>query len=97
VGLRNERISALTGKPLRELLHVDDLPRDVVFCRDRYDGYDHINCGAGSSISIAGLAELVARVVGYSGKIVFDTSKPERTPRKLMDSAGLPRSAGSLK
>lgn len=74
-----------TGKPLRELLHVDDLARAVVFCLDRYDAYGHINCGAGSDISIAGLAELVARVVGYRGKIVFDTTKPDGTPRKLIE------------
>lgn len=76
-----------TGKPLRELLHVDDLARGVVLCLDRYDAHDHINCGAGSEISIAGLAEIVARVVGYRGKIAFDTSKPDGTPRKLMDSS----------
>ena len=76
-----------TGTPLRELLHVDDLARAVVFCLDRYDGYEHINCGAGSDVSIAGLAGLVARVVGYRGKIAFDPSKPDGTPRKLLDSS----------
>lgn len=76
-----------TGTPLRELLHVDDLARAVVFCLDRYDAYEHINCGAGSDISIAGLAELVARVVGYRGTIAFDPSKPDGTPRKLLDSS----------
>jgi GDP-L-fucose synthase len=76
-----------TGTPLRELLHVDDLARAVVFCLDHYDAYEHINCGAGSDISIADLAELVARVVGYRGKIAFDPSKPDGTPRKLLDSS----------
>jgi GDP-L-fucose synthase len=76
-----------TGKPLREFLHVDDLARAAVFCLDQYDGYDHINCGAGNDISIAELADLIARVVGYRGKIVFDTAKPDGTPRKLMDSS----------
>jgi GDP-L-fucose synthase len=76
-----------TGKPLREFLHVDDLARAAVFCLDHYDGYDHINCGAGTDISIADLADLIARVVGYRGKIVFDTTKPDGTPRKLMDSS----------
>lgn len=76
-----------TGTPLRELLHVDDLARAVVFCLDRYDAYEHINCGAGSDISIAGLAELVARIVGYRGTIAFDPSKPDGTPRKLLDSS----------
>ena len=76
-----------TGKPLREFLHVDDLAAAAVFCLDHYDGYDHINCGAGSDISIADLADLIARVVGYRGKIVFDTAKPDGTPRKLLDSS----------
>src|ERR1700683_1744231 len=76
-----------TGTPLREFMHVDDLARAAVFCLDHYDGYDHINCGAGSDISIADLADLIARVVGYRGKIVFDTTKPDGTPRKLMDSS----------
>ena len=74
-----------TGSPLREFLHVDDLARAVVFCLDNYDEHEHINCGAGSEISIRELAELVARVVGFQGKIVFDTTKPDGTPRKLMD------------
>jgi GDP-L-fucose synthase len=75
-----------TGTPLREFLHVDDLARGVVFCLDNYDGYEHINCGAGSEITIRGLAETVQRAVGFSGELVFDTSKPDGTPRKLMDS-----------
>jgi GDP-L-fucose synthase len=76
-----------TGKPLRELLHVDDLARAVVLCLDRYDAHDHINCGAGREISIASLAQIIARVVGYRGKIAFDTSKPDGTLRKLLDSS----------
>ena len=74
---------------LREFLHVDDLATAAAFCLDHYDGYDHINCGAGSDISIADLAELIARIVGYRGKIVFDTTKPDGTPRKLLDSSRL--------
>jgi GDP-L-fucose synthase len=76
-----------TGAPLREFLHVDDLARAVAFLLDTYDGYEHINCGAGSDVSIAALAEIIARVVDYKGKIVFDPSKPDGTPRKLMDSS----------
>ena len=76
-----------TGKPLREFLHVDDLARAVVFLLDKYDGYEHINCGAGGDISIAALADIIAGVVEYRGKIVFDPSKPDGTPRKLMDSS----------
>ena len=76
-----------TGTPLREFLHVDDLARAVVFCLDRYDEYEHINCGFGSEVPIRTLAEIVARVVGYRGKVVFDATKPDGTPRKLMDSS----------
>jgi len=76
-----------TGKPLREFLHVDDLAGAVVFLLDNYDGHEHINCGAGSDVSIAALAEIIARVVDYRGKIVFDPTKPDGTPRKLMDSS----------
>lgn len=76
-----------TGSPMREFLHVDDLARGVVFCMDQYDGYEHINCGAGSEIAIRDLAELIACAVGFTGNIVFDSSKPDGTPRKLMDSS----------
>jgi GDP-L-fucose synthase len=75
-----------TGKPLREFLHVDDLAKAVSFCIDHYDEYEHINCGAGSDLSIAQLAGMIARVVGYRGQIAFDPTKPDGTPRKLMDS-----------
>jgi GDP-L-fucose synthase len=78
-----------TGKPLREFLHVDDLARAVAFLLDKYDGYEHINCGAGSDVSIAALAEIIAGVVDYRGKIVFDPTKPDGTPRKLMDVSRL--------
>jgi len=87
---KEERGAAIvwgTGTPLREFLHVDDLARGVVFCLDNYDEFEHINCGAGSEISIRGLAEAVAHAVGFSGEIVFDTTKPDGTPRKLMDSS----------
>jgi GDP-L-fucose synthase len=76
-----------TGMPLREFLHVDDLARGVVFCHDNYDEYEHINCGAGFDVTIRELAETVGRVVGFEGKLVFDTSKPDGTPRKIMDSS----------
>ncbi|MBL1256090.1 GDP-L-fucose synthase [Methylocystis sp. Sn-Cys] len=76
-----------TGSPMREFLHVDDLAKGVVFCMDHYDGYEHINCGAGSEIAIRDLAELIACAVGFTGNIVFDSSKPDGTPRKLMDSS----------
>jgi GDP-L-fucose synthase len=84
---RSEVVVWGTGKPLREFLHVDDLAKAVVFCLDQYDQYEHINCGAGTEVSIRTLAEIVARVVGYRGKIVFDATKPDGTPRKFMDSS----------
>ena len=84
---RHEVVVWGTGGPLREFLHVDDLARAVVFCLDRYDDYEHINCGAGSEVSIRDLAEIVARVVDYQGNITFDPTKPDGTPRKLMDSS----------
>ncbi|PWB93115.1 GDP-L-fucose synthase [Methylosinus sporium] len=86
---RDEVVVWGTGTPLREFLHVDDLARGVVFCLDNYDGYEHINCGAGSEVTIRELAETVQRVVGFSGRLVFDTTKPDGTPRKLMDSSRL--------
>ena len=87
VNARKEVVVWGTGTPLREFLHVDDLARAAVFCLDNYDEYEHINCGAGSEVSIKRLAEIVARVIGYTGNIVFDTTKPDGTPRKLMDSS----------
>jgi GDP-L-fucose synthase len=87
--LANERTVTVwgSGAPLREFLHVDDLAAGVVHCMDVYDDAQHINCGAGDEISIAGLAELVRKVVGFEGELVFDRSKPDGTPRKLMDSS----------
>ena len=76
-----------SGTPLREFLHVDDLARGVVFCMDHYDGYEHINCGAGGDVTIAELARLVKEAVGFAGEIVMDATKPDGTPRKLMDSS----------
>ncbi len=86
-GAHHEVVVWGTGTPLREFLHVDDLARGVVFCLDNYDEYDHINCGAGFEVSIRDLARIIASIVGYSGRIVFDTTKPDGTPRKLMDSS----------
>lgn len=76
-----------TGAPLREFMHVDDLARGVVCCLDYYDEYEHINCGPGLDHTIRDIAETIARVVGYEGSLVFDTRKPDGTPRKIMDSS----------
>jgi GDP-L-fucose synthase len=78
-----------TGTPLREFLYVDDLADAVVFLMDRYDGFEPINCGVGSDVSIRKLAEIIGRAAGFKGKLVFDTGKPNGTPRKLMDSSRL--------
>ncbi|WP_298425056.1 GDP-L-fucose synthase [Rhodoblastus sp.] len=78
-----------TGAPRREFLHVDDLARGIVLCMESYDGEAPINCGAGRDISIADLARLVARIVGFQGSLAFDPGKPDGAPRKLMDSSGI--------
>jgi len=78
-----------TGHPLREFLYSDDLARACVFLLENYDEENFINVGYGNDISIRELAETVQRVVGFEGKIVWDTTKPDGTPRKLMDSSRL--------
>jgi GDP-L-fucose synthase len=78
-----------TGKPLREFLYADDLAAACVFLMQHYSEEQFINVGCGSDISVRDLAELVARIVGFKGQIVWDTSKPDGTPRKLMDSSRL--------
>jgi GDP-L-fucose synthase len=78
-----------TGTPMREFLHVDDLADACVFLMKTYSGEQHLNVGSGEEISIADLARLVLEVVGLDGALVCDTSKPDGTPRKLMDSSRL--------
>ncbi len=76
-----------TGSPLREFLHVDDLAEALVFLMNNYDEKLFVNVGYGEDLSIKDLALLVKEVVGYEGDLVFDTTKPDGTPRKLMDSS----------
>jgi GDP-L-fucose synthase len=78
-----------TGSPLREFLHVDDLARACLFLLEHYDEPGPINVGVGEDLSIRGLAEVVADIVGFTGKLRFDTSKPDGTPRKLLDVSKL--------
>lgn len=78
-----------SGKPRREFLHVDDMADACLHLMEHYDGPTQVNVGAGSDITIEELAELVARIVGYQGKIEWDTSKPDGTPRKLLDVSSL--------
>lgn len=73
------------GSPLREFLYVDDLADLCVFLMNNYSGDETVNAGTGKEITIKELSELVAKVVGYEGKIVWDTTKPNGTPRKLLD------------
>lgn len=78
-----------SGTPMREFLHVDDLADACIFLMKNYAGEAHLNVGSGDEISIANLARLVLDVVGLEGEVVCDTSKPDGTPRKLMDSGRL--------
>lgn len=73
------------GSPLREFLYVDDLANLCVFLMNSYSGNETVNAGTGKELSIRALTELVADVVGYRGRILWDTSRPNGTPRKLLD------------
>src|SRR3989344_3371330 len=74
-----------TGTPKREFLHVDDLANACLFLMDNYDSSEIINIGTGEDLSISELANMVKEIVGYQGTIVWDSSKPDGTPRKLLD------------
>jgi GDP-L-fucose synthase len=74
-----------TGKPKREFLHVDDLADSLLFLMNNYSGDQFVNVGVGKDISILELAELIKDIVGFEGEIVNDLSKPDGTPRKLLD------------
>ena len=76
-----------TGSPMREFLYADDLARACVFLMQNYSEEQFINIGYGSEVSVRNAAEAVKRAVGYPGEIVWDTSKPDGAPRKLMDSS----------
>ena len=78
-----------TGTPRREFLHVDDMAEAAVFLMANYSQEDFLNVGIGEDISIRELAELVGRIIGFQGEIVTDSSKPDGTPRKLMDVSRL--------
>jgi len=74
-----------TGMPKREFLHVDDMADASVYLMNNYDGFDFVNVGVGEDVTISELAETVKQVVGYNGELTFDRSKPDGTPRKLLD------------
>jgi GDP-L-fucose synthase len=74
-----------TGSPLREFLHADDMADACVYLMENYSGQQHVNIGTGTDLSIKDLALLIKKIVGYQGEIKHDLSKPDGTPRKLMD------------
>ena len=78
-----------TGNPRRELMYVDDAADAIVYVMERYRELQPVNIGTGVDVSIAELAHLTAKVVGYSGRLVFDASKPDGAPRRLLDSSKL--------
>ena len=78
-----------TGAPLREFLYVDDLADACVFLMNEYSGNETVNVGTGKELTIKELTELVAKVVGYEGEIKWDETKPDGTPRKLLDVSKL--------
>jgi GDP-L-fucose synthase len=82
-----------SGNPLREFLHVDDMADACVFLMETYNQNDFVNVGTGKEISINGLALMIREVIGFTGEIKFNESKPDGTPRKLLDVSRL-KSAG---
>ncbi len=78
-----------TGTPRREFLHVDDLADACIYLMEQYDGTELINIGVGEDVTIRELAELIGRVIGFKGELKFDPSKPDGTPRKLLDVSRL--------
>lgn len=85
VGARQVEIWG-SGAAQREFLHVDDCAEACLFLMEHYSASEHVNVGSGEEISIAGLARLIAGIVGFDGALAFDGSKPDGTPRKLLDS-----------
>ena len=78
-----------TGKPLREFLYVDDLADACVYLMNTYSGNETVKLGTGKELTIKELAELVKKVIGFKGEITFDPTKPDGTPRKLLDVSKL--------
>lgn len=78
-----------SGTPLREFLHVDDAADGIVFAMQHYSGEATLNLGSGEEVSIGDLARMICNITGYSGQLAFDISKPDGTPRKVVDSSEL--------
>jgi GDP-L-fucose synthase len=87
-GLRREKEIVVwgTGKPTREFLYVEDAARAIVLAAERYSGSEPVNCGAGFEISIRELADLIAELTGFRGRIVWDETKPDGQPRRMLDT-----------
>jgi GDP-L-fucose synthase len=75
-----------SGTPLREFLHVDDLAKAILICLEKYDDSQQINIGSGDEISIKDLGQKISNLTGFTGKVVWDTNRPDGTPRKVLDS-----------
>ncbi len=89
-GIFSEKVEIWgTGKPMREFLHAVDMARACVFLMKHYEGTDFINIGTGKDLTINDLAILIKEITGFDGEIYFDTSKPDGTPRKLLDTSRL--------
>ena len=86
-----------TGKPLREFLYVDDMADACVFLMENYDGDEYFNVGTGKEISIRELAVIIKDIAGFQGKLVFDESKPDGTPRRLLDISRLEKAGWKYK
>ncbi len=86
-----------TGTPLREFLYVDDLADACFYLMQNYEGNDFINIGSGNEISIHDLAHIIKKVIGYGGDIVFDTSKPDGTPRRVLHNSKIQETGWSPK
>jgi GDP-L-fucose synthase len=78
-----------TGSPRREFLHVDDMAAACIFLMKTYDGEEHLNIGVGEDVTIKELAEMVKEISGFEGELRFDASRPDGTPRKLLDVSKL--------
>jgi len=83
---QNEIIVWGTGEPLREFMHVDDCADGIIFLLENYSDLEHVNLGTGQELSIGDLIEMIKSAVGFKGETEFDTSKPDGTPRKLLNS-----------
>jgi GDP-L-fucose synthase len=87
-GKRNNATSVTlwgSGSPKREFLHVDDLAKAILVCLEKYDSYQHINIGTGEDLEIKELANRISKAAGFTGEIIWDSSKPDGTPRKVLD------------